>query len=176
MWHAPSPPSRRYKKGPCPSLASCCDLPTSTPLPLLALESLLPLIVFCSGFARLASVSCTGVSSSGFLCVETNRGRGTGRKTETEVSCNKVERKKCQKVADSCKSRHLPTTKAAPGHKLHNDDQYESKQRAHDGTEQQANHFPSNRRNIQATGSFQQTRSTDRLSKQQNAWLRFVIG
>lgn len=94
LLHAPSPPRRRYRKGTWPSLASCCDLPSWTPLPLLALESLLPLTVFCSGLACLASLSCTVVSSSGFRCVKTERGgRGTGRKTQTEL-WHKVGRKK----------------------------------------------------------------------------------
>lgn len=56
-----------------PSLASC-DFPW-TALLLLAVESLLPLTVV-SHFACLASVSFTGLSSSGFLCVETNRDKG----------------------------------------------------------------------------------------------------
>lgn len=64
-------------KGRSPSLASC-DLPSWTPLPLLALESLLPLTVV-SCFACFASVSCTGLSSSGFLCVETNQGQRDGK-------------------------------------------------------------------------------------------------
>lgn len=65
------------QKGRSPSLASC-DLPSWTPLPLLALESLLPLTVV-SCFACFASVSCTGFSSSGFLCVETNQGQRDGK-------------------------------------------------------------------------------------------------
>lgn len=56
-----------------PSLASC-DFPW-TALLLLAAESLLPLTVV-SRFACLASVSFTGLSSSGFLCVETNQDKG----------------------------------------------------------------------------------------------------
>lgn len=56
-----------------PSLASC-DFPW-TALLLLAVESLLPLTVV-SRFACLASVSFTGLSSSGFLCVETNQDKG----------------------------------------------------------------------------------------------------
>lgn len=57
-----------------PSLASC-DFPW-TALLLLAVESLLPLTVV-SRFACLASVSFTGLSSSGFLCVETNQDKRT---------------------------------------------------------------------------------------------------
>lgn len=56
-----------------PSLASC-DFPW-TALLLLAVESLLPLTVV-SCFACLASVSFTGLSSSGFLCVETDQDKG----------------------------------------------------------------------------------------------------
>lgn len=56
-----------------PSLASC-DFPW-TALLLLAAESLLPLTVV-SCFACLASVSFTGLSSSGFLCVETDQDKG----------------------------------------------------------------------------------------------------
>lgn len=155
LLHAPPPPPRRYRKGTCPSLASCCDLPSWTPLPLLALESLLPLTVFCSGFTRLASVSCTGVSSSGFRCVETNRGgRGTGRKTETELSGTKLDarKKKKKKVneANHASWHHLPTPK------LHNDDQDKSTQRGTWRHTAASRWLPSNRL-TQAPRSFRQT-------------------
>lgn len=104
------------KRGTGPSLASCCDLPSWTPLPLLALESLLPLTVLCSGFTRLASVSCMGVSSSGFRCVETNRG-AEGREgrqklnSGTKLDGKKIKNKKIS-MTESCKPTFANTEAA----------------------------------------------------------------